>query len=225
MPNYMDWGIHEALRITGDLSLGMWVKLPSNAAGCFLRLGGEGTLTPTSAWPYFLAIKGSSDNWTIITGHDTSTSNINNAGSPFPAAIKNDQWTYIGITRQIAAHKYTMYKSLDAKTIATVGSFTYGSSDDPPSTAGTGWALWVASPNHYRDDLSLNPLIGTIDDMYIAAALWTPSQHLAAAKGYPSTTGLRLWCRMAEGPDVAVDKSEVGGLTAVVTGTKIVDGH
>ena len=57
--NWGDITSGSPLRIVGDMSLGMWIKLPNNAQGALFRAGVDGVLNDSTAWPYFMSIAGS----------------------------------------------------------------------------------------------------------------------------------------------------------------------
>ncbi|HEV8414603.1 MAG TPA: hypothetical protein VGQ49_13490 [Bryobacteraceae bacterium] len=218
----INWGALSSspLRVVGDLSIGMWIKLPSNGQGCLVCGGPGGTLDSSTAWPYFMSLAGSSGSWSIIVGHDTASANINNGSNPFAAAIPNDVWVYIGFSRDTTAQTYTLYKS-DGTSVTTVGTFAY--SGNPPSTAGTGPSNQMTiSSGDYRSDLGLLHLVGTVEEHYMAARAWSSSEHLLAAQGSPPTTSLVLDCRMGNTPEVDISGS---GLSGSVSGTALVAGH
>jgi len=218
----VNWGPlpSSPLRIVGNLSIGMWIKLPSTAQGCLICDGLGGSLNSSTAWPYFMSIAGSSGSWSIIVGHDTATSNINNASSPFAAAIPNDTWVYLGLSRDTTAQTYMLYKS-DGTSITTVGTFAY--SGNPPSTAGTATGSQVIlSSADYRADLALIHLVGSVEEHYVAARAWSSSEHLLAAQGNPPSGSLVLACLMGNTPEVDISGS---GLSGTVTGTTLVAGH
>src|SRR5258707_15438023 len=53
----INWGDlpNSPLRVVGDLSIGMWIKLPSNAQGCLVCDASGGALNSSTAWPYFMS--------------------------------------------------------------------------------------------------------------------------------------------------------------------------
>lgn len=218
----IDWGALNGspCRLVGDMSLGIWIKPQSDTQGCLIRTGAGGGLSATTAWPYFMSLKGSSGNWSVIVGHDTAGSNINNGGSPFAAALANNVWVYLGFTRDATAKTYTLYKG-DGISISTVGVFSY--SDNPDPLAGTDSAAHLTiSSADYRSDLGIVHYVGTMEEHYIWSRKLTSAEHATAMAGVPPKTGLVLSCPMGSTPEVDISSSSLIG---TVTGTTVVQGH
>ncbi len=64
----VDWGESSLYKITGDLSIGVWMELPSNAAGWIVV---RGVNTSGAGGSYALGVDGSAGAWSIIYLHDT----------------------------------------------------------------------------------------------------------------------------------------------------------
>lgn len=207
--NNIDWGA-SVLSITGDLSIGMWIKLDAAS---------EGFLISNTArfydWPYSLYVSGSSGSWNITYRH-TNGSDYN---IEFTAALLNDKWYYIGISRDTSISTVTMYLGQEDGTFTTVGSGTYAA---PPANSGIfdpphlyiGNAITGDGFNHYLE--------GTVQEQYMWSRAISSAEHQAAMGGSPSATNLVLSCAMGNNPEVDTSPS---GLTGVVTGTTLVRGH
>ncbi len=218
----VDWGTNDTLyRITGDLTIAMWIKLPSNASGSLLQYGGtSGSISPTNADPYGMTVQGSSGAWNILYVHDSVSPNSNQSHT-FATAIPNDTWVFIAIVRDITGSQVTMYKAFVGDTsLTTVGTFTF--THPPGGTSSGGKGLYIGNRHDSSTSFGLGPLTGTIEEYYIWSRQLTTDELLAAMQGNPPASSMALGCKTGDSPEV--DISGNGG-SGTVTGTALVQGH
>jgi len=218
----VNWGsiVSSPLRIVGNLGIGMWVKLPSDAQGTLFHAGiPSASLDANTAWPYFIGVLASSGN-KIVVGHDTASVNINNSASPFTTGILNDIWTYVGLSRDTTAKTYKLYVG-DGTTVTLIGTYTY--SDNPSATAGTAaGSIATISTGDYRSDLGIVHLNAAVAEHYIWNVAPSLSDHASAMAGSPLSSGLVLSCHLGKSPETDIVGSNG---TPSITGTLVVEGH
>lgn len=220
----ISWGHQEALRILGNWSFGVWVKLPATAAGTLVMYGFATGSYVLDACPYTFNITGASGAWDLWYTHDdwTVPENVHHI---FNSNLGNDVWRYIGISRDVAANTVSLWVG-DGQSIALVETWSYAPKGDPgPSTIGTSARSECIVGNRLgtNNGFGLGPFVGTIQEQYMWNACLTEAQHRSAMRGDPSASGLQLSCpTLGASPE---NDTSANGFDGAVTGTTIVAGH
>lgn len=207
--DHLDWGT-SILPITGDLSIGMWIKLESASTGWLISNSAR-----FFEWPYSLFVSGSSGAWNITYRH-TNSGDIDIA---FPAALLNDKWYYIGISRDASLKTVTMYRGDESGNFSTVGTGTYGTN---PASGGAFSPPHLYIGNAVTGDGNDHYLDGTVEEHYIWQRAIGAGEHSQAMVGSPPATDLVLACQMGDSPEIDTSGS---GFSGTVTGTTLVTGH
>ena len=213
----LNWGFHASLNIAGDMSAGMWIKVPADSINNGAILSGGGIWGSTS-WPacsvaYAIIIQGSSNAWDLYIGHDSYPPG-SNVLHRFNCNLTDNQWYYIGFSRNDTAKTYTVYVSTSTGSLVAVETWAYTTSP----YAGTGGETMVGN----RTGTGYSPGRATIAEHYIWNRALTLAEHQEAMRGQPPLSGLVLECMMAgASPEVDI----IGALSGTLTGTTIVAGH
>jgi hypothetical protein len=211
----VDYGDGSLYNIGGNVSLGIWCKLPSDAQGCLIARGYN---LGDPSCVYSLTVAGSSDAWKIRYLHDYAGTG-NQENHQFPTNLANDLWQYVGISRNNSTKVVTMYLS-DGSTIAPVEAWSY--TQNPLDTDSLSRLNVGNFAGGSGGVFGTGPLNGSLQQHYIWSREITMAEHLSAAQGNPSSTNLILACAMGDSPEI--DNSGNGG-SGAVTGTKLVGGH
>lgn len=211
----IDWGNAAAFKIVGDMSWGNWVKPVGGAVYSSLVFQGDDS-NASSAFNdlYKLGIvPGSGSTLDVLYAHEYgSASGIQ---TTFAAALTAGQWVYIGFTRDTTAKTVQLYAG-DQAELALVGTFSYSDNPDGGQDPGTRLAVGNQYPG------AAFPANAAIKEHYLWGRTLTMGEHLSAAAGKPSTSGLILGCRMGSSPEADISGN---GNSGAVTGTTLVQGH
>lgn len=212
----IDWGQDSIYNILGDLSIGIWIKLPSNAYGSIIAHGYQES-GPDCA--FSLSVGVTANSWEIRYMHNIATSD-DYEDHLFSTAIPNNQWRYVGISRDSSAKTVTAFVRTSSGTMSQVAIWTYTSD---PADSDSNSRLFVGNfPNSSGGTVWTAPLIGNVQEHYLSTVAWTSDQHLAASNGNPLTAGLVLSCAMGNSPEADASGNSGSG---TVTGTTLVQGH
>jgi len=210
----LDWGHDSRFELLGDMAIGFWIKLPSNAAGPII---GYFYITTGVDAPFVVQVAGSSDSWGIKYGHDYSGGVQEHT---FSANLRNSQWYYIGLTRDGTAKTVALYVS-NGSTISLIETWSY--SFAPGGSVSQSRLAVGFSPDGLTDShIPTARLTGTLQEHYIWSSVRTSDEHLAASNGNPITTDLVLRCQMGNTPEQDLSSAHAIG---TVTGTTLVQGH
>ncbi len=210
----LDWGDSSVYKITGDLSIGIYINLPSNAQGVIIKRGKN---TGAASESYDLLVAGSSGAWDIEYLHDYSGAS-NNEKHTFATAIQNGKWVYIGISRDASAKTVSLYLG-DGSTLTLIE--TWGYSHDIVDADATSRLTVGNDVGGSAGDIDPAPLVGVVEEHYIHNRVLSSSEHINSMKGNPSFTGMVLGCFMGDDPEVDIAGSGEGE----VTGTTLIQGH
>lgn len=208
------YGNNAIFRITGDLAIGLWLKLPSNAVGCILQYGVNGS-SEAENHNYGVLVVGASGAWDIQYFHDHDNNQYLDTLHDFNANIANDVWRYVGITRNATAKTITLYIGTPAGVVTLIETWVY-----PYNTTGGTDPTCKLTVGHQN---TISPLKGTLQEHYLANVAWTQAQHESAMRGDPPLAGLVLSVPIL-GASPEVDVSSTGA-SGTVTGTTVVAGR
>jgi hypothetical protein len=222
-PDQINWGAGVSrFLITGDLSLGVWLKLPSNATkGVIIEYGQKG-VTMANNTPFYIGVSpylGGPNDWSIHYFHDYNSSITEQ--TDYASHLANDTWYFIGLVRDDTAKTIKLYKAQVGDTSLTfVSSFSYTHS--PNGGTDPANALTLGSQVGGEGTEGDGPLTGTIEEHYVWNRTLTTTELLSAMAGNPPLNGLVLGCKMGDTPEVDISGN---GASGVVTGTTLVQGH
>lgn len=209
----VDYGHNDSLyQILGDLTIGIWVKFPSNAAG-FL-IGYSCCNTAATEQPFALQIFGSSDAWTIDYSHDGP-----DLHHTFSTTFENDTWYFLGIVRDSVNKNLYLFWG-NGTSLNIVETFAYATNAGG-SAAGSRMVVGKF-PGSAGGNIPVADLTATTQQYYIWNRQLSLTELINAMQGNPSTSGMRLGCASGTSPEI--DLSGNGG-SGVVTGTSLVQGH
>jgi len=216
----VDYGNSLTFNVLGDLSVGVWLKLPSTAAGTIITRGyNSATVSKNSCFD--LNVKGSSGAWEIQYYHDPADGGVSEDDKHnFSTALANDTWYYIGFSRDATAKTVSMFVG-DGVTVALIQTWTYPT--DPTGGSDSAVHLSIGQlAGGYSGNVSDAPLVGTVEEHYIWSRKLSLAEHQDAMRGSPSPTNLILDCLMGNSPEVDLSPT---GASGTVTGTTLVTGH
>lgn len=206
----LNWGHNDPLLILGDLAIGMWIRLPSNAAGTLITRYALVPISDQGVNAYELDIYGDGP-FDITYWHEYVTGNEVYSHT-FPTSIPVDQWTYVGITRNSTAMTVTCYVG-NGQALRTVGTWSYANNPDQD---------WTACQVLVGVQYSGAQTVATIQEHYIASRQWSVSDHIAAMLGTPPSYELQLACSMGNTPEIDYSPNAFSG---TVVGSLLVGGH
>lgn len=205
-------------QITGDVSIAVWVKFPSTAAGTFIFEGDnadvDGGVAGNDLWG--LSVAGSSGAWDIKVHHQYA--GPTSEDHTFGASLSNDTWYFVLVVRNTTAKTYTLYiAEVGAGALTTIATVSY--TNQPTSGTGAHTGVWVGASG---TNLAAFPFTGTIEEHYVWNRQVTAAEGLAAMQGNPPFNGMVLGCYMGDTPEVDISGN---GASGTVTGTTLVQGH
>lgn len=205
----IDWGEHSAHAITGDLSIGLWLKVSSSTQDNDLLIhrghGSGGVITF-----YQLRLRTAPSKWSIRYHHDNASDQP--ATIDFAAGLAENQWIYVGISRKVSSQRVNLFIG-DADSIHTIIEGSWSGQPDPGGSDSGSRNLFVGGGD----------LDAIVQDQYVAAADWTTTDHRQASLGNPPGSGLVLSIGVL-GSNPETDNSAVGAAGSV-TGTVVVEGR
>lgn len=218
----LDWGHDAVFNLHGDMAVGLWLKLPSDAQFTLIGYGGDSWLSQEREHPWQLLIQGASNAWDIRYHHNWYEGGIpcESVELDFDTNLANQTWYYIGVSRDATAKTVSLYKATCGGALALVSSQSY--TDNPTADIGTDASCHL--------DVGYCPFSGvwwgpgkcTIEDHYIWDRVLTCAEHQKAMAGEPSTSGLLLACVMGDDPE---QDTSSNGHSGTVTGTTTVPGR
>lgn len=216
----VNWGNSSVFNLHGSMSIGVWLKLPSNATGMIIGRVKSGTLQAYNA-AYELVVAGSSGAWDVRYVHDTGPRSGGSGTTlhTFNSNLGNDTWYYVGLSRDSSAKEISLYVG-NGSTVSLIE--TWGYTNDPDGGTDPLVELQVGNIVGGSGGYGEGPLIGTIDDHLIWSRALSSTEHENAMKNSPSATNLLLRCKMGDTPEVDLSAT---GASGAVTGTTIVAGH
>lgn len=209
----IDWGAHAAHFIQGDLSIGIWIKLNSSSADdqTIITRGVDGG----AITQYGLMVSDQGGEWGIRYYHDDASNNQQII--EYDLGLDEEVWYYIGISRDSTTKAVLLYLGDGQEIIRTVlGTYVI-----PPGGSDTGTRnLGIGNGFGTFGGAALQ---ATVQESYIAGAVWSKPDHASAMLGAPPSSGLVHASRLL-GASPEVDESATGA-SGTVTGTTVVQGR
>ena len=157
----INWGTSSLYNVTGDLSIGCWLQLPSNARGTVVCRGEDWPSSPNATnTAYCLGVSGTSGAWNIRYFHRYGTVNAMELHD-FATAIPNGAWKYVGLSRNSSAKTVSLYLG-DGASLSLIESWTYTSNAD--GGADSYAALTVGNQTAVASRIGLCALVGAFAD-------------------------------------------------------------
>ncbi len=214
------WGNSAALRITGDASLGVWLKVGAGSSNVWLVQRGEVGTVQASNHTIGLLLDGAAGSWDIRSLHDYGDGGPSEGENhTFDTNIPNDSWRYVGISRDTTAKTITLYLGnfasiVEIETWGYTNNAEGGSSSDAQFTIGD-----VPNGAGWQGDAATEVTFGHV--AYYERSL-SAEEHSLIMTCAPPLQGLLLFTKL-EGASPETDLSG-NGYAGTVNGTSVVAG-
>lgn len=218
--DYISYGTNAVFRITGDLTLAAWVRVPSDGQGIVMMYGdavpGGGTVAGNEL--YSLSVVGSDDDWGFYYYHENPVGTSNDA--TFSAGFPTDAWRFIAVVRDTGAQELTGYIG-DGLTLTPLG--TVGYTNQPAGGTDPTNELVIGNAGSPPPGGGAQEYKGDLQEHYIWNRVLGETELAQAMVGQPPASGLVLSVRIL-GNDPEHDESPTGA-SGAVTGTTVIAGR
>ena len=219
----LDWGNDPSWNITGDLSIGVWVKFPSDAHnnGVIIEFGQNGSSNPVNT-NYILMSYGSTGGpWDIHYYHDYASGFNISESHVFATKIPNDTWRYLFLVRDDTALTVSLYMaSVGSSALTLVETWSY--TNHPDGGGDPTNRMTLGFQHGGTGGAGEATLIGAVEEHYVWNRKLTTDEGFAAMQRNGPIDAMVLGCFMGDDPEIDISGT---GASGTVTGTTLVPGH
>jgi len=204
------WGNAAAFKITGDMAWGSWVKV--RTTGMVVFQGNNANSGSAENDLFEFLTKSATGGFVVSYNHENGSASQNR--HDFSHVFPLNTWMYLGFTRDSATKNLYLYAG--TATPSLIDMFAFANNADGGQDSSTGLSVGNGHPN-----LS-DVLDGAIKEHYLWDRTLTLDEHIAAANGNPSLSGMVVGSCMGNDPENDISGN---GHSGTVTGTLLVTGH
>jgi hypothetical protein len=208
----------------GDVSLGFWIRLSDATLDeAVIMLHNVNSATEADNHSWGAIVSGTTNNWNIRWFHEAGAGIVEGVNEIFvdlSPAIGNNQWRYVGLSRDESAQTIDIYVG-DGESIIYTEQQSYSVS---PTGGGSANGLVTVGQLTSGESPLFNEFVGDIQEHYVWSRALSQAEHLAAMQQVPSSTGLIMSVGPHLGDSPEIDDSSTGN-TGAVTLTSLTDGH